>query len=99
MYTHNLFFFQHVRLPQYLHGVDVASVQLLHQSHLPEGPPADDLEALEVLLAQPRAAEAEELRLLLRMLVAMILTLAGREREGEKVGEGGREGGKGRERG
>ena len=82
----------------------MSSVQLLHQGHLPKGPTPDDLEALEVLLAQPRAPEAEELRLLLSMLVTMILTLVeegGREGGGEREGgeerrrEGGREGGGG----
>ena len=70
-----LFLLQHVCLPQYLHGVHMPSVQFLYQCHLPKCPSADDLQALEVLLAQSRPPQAQKLSLLLSMLVSVLLPL------------------------
>lgn len=72
--TH-LFLLEHVCLAQYLHGVDVPRVLLLHQPHLPERTPTDHLQRLKVLHPQPRALQSQELGLLQGVLVALLLLL------------------------
>ena len=58
-----LLLLDHVGLPEDLHGVDVAGVDLLDEPNLPEGALPDHLEGLEVVHAEARALQAQELRL------------------------------------
>ena len=58
---------QHVLLAQYLHGVDVAGVLLLHEAHLAERALADHLDGREVVVGELEALEAQELGLLERV--------------------------------
>eukprot|EP00123_Amoebidium_parasiticum_P017429 comp23850_c0_seq1/m.41679 comp23850_c0_seq1/g.41679 ORF comp23850_c0_seq1/g.41679 comp23850_c0_seq1/m.41679 type:complete len:368 (+) comp23850_c0_seq1:444-1547(+) len=51
---------QHVCLSEYLHGIDVARVDLLPQPNLSKGAPAYDLECVEVLRAQSCSFEPQE---------------------------------------
>lgn len=74
-HVRHLLLFQHVRLAQHLHRVHVPGVLLLHQPHLAECTAPDHLERLEVLHPEPGALEAQEFRLLLGVLHALLLPL------------------------
>ena len=70
-----LFFLEHVRLPQYLHCIDVSSVELLDESNFTKCTPTNDLQAFEILFTKPRATQAKKLGLFLSMLLTMNVTL------------------------
>ena len=53
----------------------MASVDLLDQGHLPKGSSPNDLETLEVLLAQARPPKPQELGLLLSVNTSVLFPL------------------------
>ena len=69
----HVLFFHHGALSQDFHGVDMPRITFLYQSHFAERTAANHLEGIEVVDAEPRALQSEELGL----LDGVLLTLFG----------------------